>query len=87
MIFDQDTLRRHAEAAGFEVLWIRNSLSGATQWAQSALSWLASRRGRAFQGIDEPLYPPLILAFLPITLVEAVFSHTCHMDFAFRKAP
>jgi SAM-dependent methyltransferase len=85
VLFDPETLRRHAESAGFEVLSIRNSLTGATQWAQSALCWLAKRRGRAFQGVDEPLYAPLLLAFLPWTAVETAFGQTCHMDFVFRK--
>jgi 2-polyprenyl-3-methyl-5-hydroxy-6-metoxy-1,4-benzoquinol methylase len=87
VLFDHETLVRHAEAAGYEVLAVRNSLSGATQWAQSALSWLAQRGARPFRGIDEPLYAPLLLAFLPVVALESLFGRTCHMDFVLRKSP
>jgi len=87
VLFDHHTLRRTAEKAGFEVVEIKSSLSGATQWALSALAWWAARRGRPFRTSHEPLYPPLILAFLPVATVEALLAHTCHMDFVLRKPP
>jgi SAM-dependent methyltransferase len=86
VLFSDDTLKRHAEKAGFEVVRISSSISGATQWALSALHRWARFRGRPFHHIHEPLYPPLILAAIPVAMVEAVFSHTCHMDFVLRKA-
>ena len=67
------------------MLAIRSSLSGATQWVQSTLHALARRRGRAFRGIHEPLYPPLILGMLPVVALESLFAHSCHMDFVFRR--
>ena len=82
---DHQTLARHAEAAGFEVVRISSSLSGATQWALSGLAWWAAFQGRPFRSTHEPLYPPLILACLPIAALEALFSHTCHMDFVLRR--
>ena len=85
VLFDHKTLARHAEAAGLEVVSISNSMSGATQWAQSALSWLAHRGNRPFRGIDEPLYSPLLLAFLPVVAVESAIGRTCHMDFVLRR--
>jgi fatty acid desaturase/SAM-dependent methyltransferase len=85
VLFSDDTLRRRAEMAGFEVVEIKSSLSGATQWALSALHWWAKRRGRTFRNTHEPLYPPLILACLPIALLESALSRTCHMDFVLRK--
>ncbi len=85
VLFDDQTLARAAERAGFTVVSIRSSLSGATQWALSALLWRAKRRGREFRGIHEPLYPPLILAALPLAAVEALVARTCHMDFVLRK--
>lgn len=85
VLFDHETLRAAAEDAGFEVVSVKSSLSGATQWALSALAWWAHRRGRPFRSIHEPLYPPLILACIPIALLEAAFAHTCHMDFVLRK--
>ncbi len=84
VLFDHHTLRQAAERVGFEVE-IKSSLSGATQWALSALAWWAARRGRPFRTSHEPLYPALILAFLPVAVIEALFAHTCHMDFVLRK--
>jgi SAM-dependent methyltransferase len=85
VLFSHDTLARHAAAAGLEVMSISNSLSGATQWAQSGLRVRARRRGRPFLGTAEPLYPALILAALPMALAESVFGHTCHVDFVLRR--
>lgn len=84
VLFSDKTLRRHAESAGFETVNISSSISGATQWANSALRWWARGR-RPFHGIREPMYPPLILAAVPIAVLESLFWRTCHMDFVFRK--
>jgi SAM-dependent methyltransferase len=85
VLFSDDTLKRHAERAGFEVVKISSSISGATQWALSFLRRLARSRRRTFRHIHEPMYPPLILASIPIAVFEAIFSRTCHMDFVLRK--
>jgi len=85
VLFSDETLRRHAEKAGFEVVRISSSISGATQWALSFLQGWAAFRGRSFRHIHEPMYPLLILAATPIAILESVFSRTCHMDFVFRK--
>jgi SAM-dependent methyltransferase len=85
VLFSDQTLKRHAEKAGFEVVKISNSLSSATQWALSFLHLWANWRGRPFRHIHEPLYPPLILAAMPVTILESMFSRTCHMDFVLRK--
>jgi len=85
VLFSDDTLRRRAEMAGFEVVEIKSSISGATQWALSALHWWAQRRGRAFRNTHEPLYPPLILGFVPVAILESLLARTCHMDFVLRK--
>ena len=85
VLFSDDTLRRHAERAGFEVVRISSSITGATQWALSSLHRWARLRGRRFRGIHERWYPPLVLASIPIVLIEAALSRTCHMDFVFRK--
>jgi SAM-dependent methyltransferase len=85
VLFTHDTLARHAVRAGFEVVSVTNSLSGATQWAQSGLrAWSAFRR-RPFLATSEPLYPVLILASLPLAMLETAFGHTCHMDFVLRR--
>jgi SAM-dependent methyltransferase len=85
VLFSDATLTRQAERAGFEVLKISSSISGATQWALSALHSWARFRGRPFRHIHETMYPPLILAAIPIAMFEAIFSRTCHMDFVLRK--
>jgi SAM-dependent methyltransferase len=84
VLFSDQTIRRHAETAGFQTVKISSSISGATQWANSALRWWARGR-RPFHGAHEPMYPPLILASIPIAVMESWFSRTCHMDFVFRK--
>jgi SAM-dependent methyltransferase len=85
VLFSDSTLTREAERAGFEVVKISSSISGATQWALSTLHLWARFRGRPFRHIHEPMYPPLILAAIPIAMFEAIFSRTCHMDFVLRK--
>jgi SAM-dependent methyltransferase len=85
VLFSDETLRRHAQKAGFEVVSISSSISGATQWALSFLHWWSRFRGRSFRHIHEPMYPVLILAAIPIALFEAAFFRTCHMDFVLRK--
>jgi 2-polyprenyl-3-methyl-5-hydroxy-6-metoxy-1,4-benzoquinol methylase len=85
VLYSHETLHREAERAGFEVVSIRSSLSGATQWAHSALRWIALRRGREWRSIHEPLYAPAILAFLPLTVAECLLAHSCHMDFVLRR--
>ena len=85
VLFSHDTLARHAKAAGFDVVSVSSSLSGATQWAQSGLRAWSARKNRSFTGTSEPLYPPLILAALPLTALEMAFGHTCHMDFVLRR--
>jgi SAM-dependent methyltransferase len=86
VLFSDETLKRHAERAGFEVVKISSSISGATQWALSFLHMWAKLRGRPFHHIHEPLYPPLILAAMPVAALESIFSRTCHMDFVLRKS-
>ncbi|HWN84713.1 MAG TPA: class I SAM-dependent methyltransferase [Vicinamibacterales bacterium] len=85
VLFSHETLARHAQAAGLEVVSVSSSLSGATQWAQSGLRAWAARRGRPFKGTAEPLYPPLILTAIPLATLEMAFGHTCHMDFVLRR--
>lgn len=85
VLFSDETLKRHAMKAGFEVVRISSSISGATQWALSFLHRWARFRGRPFHHIHEPLYPPLILGAIPIAMFEAIFARTCHMDFILRK--
>jgi 2-polyprenyl-3-methyl-5-hydroxy-6-metoxy-1,4-benzoquinol methylase len=85
VLFSDRTLKRHAEKAGFEVVRISSSISGATQWALSALHRWADFRGREFRHIHEPMYPPLIFAAIPVALFEKAFFRTCHMDFVLRK--
>ena len=85
VLFSDVTLKRHAEKAGFEVVSISSSISGATQWALSFLHMWARLRGRPFQHIHEPMYPPLILPAIPIAVFESIFFRTCHMDFVLRK--
>ena len=81
---------RHAQAARGESrirgrphleLHFRSDAVGAL----SALHRWARFRGRPFRSIHDPWYPPLILAWIPIVLLEAALSRTCHMDFVLRK--
>jgi SAM-dependent methyltransferase len=85
VIFSHETLARHAVSAGLDVVSVSSSLSGATQWAQSGLRAWARRRNRRFLGTAEPLYPVLILAAIPLTMLEMSFGHSCHMDFVLRR--
>lgn len=85
VIFDPTTLAAHAQAAGFTLVRWQPSVSGVTQWSQSLLCWLASKRQKRFLNTRDPLYPALTAAFLPVALLQARFSATSHMDFVLRK--
>ena len=85
VLFSEATLRRHCEQIGLEVLEIKNSMSGATQWSQSFLKSICKITGKPFRATRSPLYPPLIFAFLPWVMIEYFFSKTCHMDFILRR--
>lgn len=86
VLFDQQSLRRHAEKTGFEVIQIKNSLSAATHWSLSFSKRRALKKGRYFKMVQEPLYPPLLLAALPIAMLQMLFGiKNSHQDFIFRK--
>ena len=85
VVFDMDTMRAHAEAAGFEVVELSSSPSAATQWAASILWWWSNKRGRPYRATLEPLHAPLTLLFAPLSVLQARFASTSHMDFILRK--
>ena len=86
VLFDPGTLKRHAEKAGFKIEMIKNSLTAATQWASSCTKKIALKKGRTFKGIHEPLYHPLILLSIPLTIFQLLFHiQTSNIDFIIRK--
>lgn len=85
VIFDKASLRKHAEAAGLEVVALDSSPSGAVIWGGSMLKWWAQRRGRDYLGAGEFLHPYLMLLFAPLAVLQAKFASTSHMDFVLRK--
>ena len=85
VIFDFDTMRAHAEKAGFEVVEIASSPSAATQWAASILYAWSRYRGRPYRATLEPLHSPLTLLFAPLSILQSMVSKTSHMDFVLRK--
>jgi len=85
VIFDKATLRKHAEAAGLEVVSLESSPSGAVMWGASTLKWWAHRRGRPYRVTREPLHPYLMLLFAPLAFVQSKFANTSHMDFVLRR--
>ena len=85
VVFDRETLARHAERAGLEVVEIRPSPSGASQWGASALHGWARRRGRVYRATREPLHPYLTLVFLPVAFLQCALGSTSHMDFVLRN--
>lgn len=85
VLYTPETIRKHAEAAGLEVVFIKNSLSSATNWANSILKRQAMKAGKEYHLSSHPLYPVLILASMPQTALQLIFSRTSNIDFAFRK--
>jgi len=85
VVFDQPSLRRHAERAGFEVVRLKSSPSGATQWSGSLLKAWAARRGQVYRWTNEPLHPYLTLLFAPVAAVQCLFNNSSHLDFILRK--
>jgi 2-polyprenyl-3-methyl-5-hydroxy-6-metoxy-1,4-benzoquinol methylase len=86
VIFSPETMRAHAQKAGLEVVELKSSPSGATQWAASWLKKGALQKGRDFRGTREPLYPPLVLLAAPFSTLQVLTGgNTSHMDFVLRK--
>jgi hypothetical protein len=85
VIFDKETMRRHAEKAGLEVVELSSSPSGAVMWGASTLKWWASVRRRPYRVTREPLHAPLMLFFAPFAWLQSRFANTSHMDFALRR--
>jgi hypothetical protein len=85
VIFDKETMRKHAEKAGLEVVSLTSSPSGAVMWGASTLKRRANRRGRPYRVTREPLHPWLMLLFAPLSLVQSRVANTSHMDFVLRR--
>jgi hypothetical protein len=85
VLFTPETLRRHAEMAGYEVVSIKSSPLSVANWAGSLLKARALRRGDAFHPTQGAAYPLLMLAFAPVVLAQMLFSTTSNMDFVLRK--
>jgi hypothetical protein len=75
----------HAEAAGYRVLKVSSSVSGATQWAASLIKWWTKRRSRLYHATNEPLHAPLTALFTPLAFMQSLLSRTSHMDFVLVK--
>jgi trans-aconitate methyltransferase len=84
-IFDKQTMAAHAREAGLEVVSLKSSPSGATQWSNSFLKRRAAKRGRVYRWTGEPLHPFLTLSALPISLLQCLVHNTSHLDFMLRK--
>jgi hypothetical protein len=85
VLFNRATLRTQAERAGLEIVALKSSASGATQWGGSLLKWWATRQGRVFRWCNEPLHPILTLAFAPLAVVQAALGNSSHLDFVLRR--
>jgi SAM-dependent methyltransferase len=85
VVFDKNTMRRHAEKVGFEVVQLKSSPSAATQWAASLLWAWSVKVGREYRATREPLHAFLTLLFAPLSMIQSKFSNTSHMDFVLRK--
>jgi ubiquinone/menaquinone biosynthesis C-methylase UbiE len=86
MLFTPSTLRRAAERAGLDVVWVRHAVQPA-HIALSLQHWLQSRRrgrprlhnGRAFY------YPYLLLLLLPLAIAQAVRGRSGVINFGLRR--
>lgn len=86
MLFTPATIRRAAERAGLEVVWIRHAIQPA-HIALSLQHWLQSRRrgrlplvnGRAFY------YPYLLVLLLPLAIAQAVQHRSGVINFGLRR--
>jgi SAM-dependent methyltransferase len=85
VLFDQGSLRRHAARAELEVMRLKSSPSGATQWSGSLLKYWAAKRGRVYRWTNESLHPYLTLLCAPVSVVQCLFNNSSHLDFILRK--
>lgn len=85
VLFTPDTLSRAARAAGLEVVSVSSAFSTATNWAGSLLKYLSLSRQKKYEPVRSPLYPLLIIGFIPLVVVQSLFSTTGNMDFVLRR--
>lgn len=84
-LFDTRTMTAHARKAGLNVISLKSSPSGATQWAGSILKYAAARQKRVYRWTHEPLHPILTLLFAPLSVLQTWLHNTSHMDFIVQK--
>ncbi len=86
-VFDFRTIRLFAEKTGFEVTTIASDISGASHWAISITYLLLGRVFKNYKKNRLPLYLPMLILFVPVTIFQLLFSKTSIMQFQFIKKP
>jgi hypothetical protein len=85
VLYTPETLRAHAEAAGYEVLSIKGSPLSVANWSGSILKAISLSRGKAFHPTQGVIYPLLMMAMAPVVALQMAFSAPSNIDFVFRR--
>ncbi|HEY9712712.1 MAG TPA: class I SAM-dependent methyltransferase [Chroococcales cyanobacterium] len=85
VLYDPATLKLHAQKAGLDVIFVKSSLSSATNWANSILKESAMKAGQPYGLSSHPLYPALTIALLPLAVAESILGSTSNIDFALQR--
>jgi SAM-dependent methyltransferase len=85
VLYTPQTLRAHAEAAGYDVVSITSTPMAASNWAGSVQKWFAMKTGRDYHPAEGAIYPLLMLGLSPLVALQSLISTTGSMDFVLRK--
>lgn len=86
VLFDPPALERFARECGLEMVSFASELEGANHWSVSVHTWLTEHGMRPAKGRYRlALYPLLLVAALPVALVQKLVSRTSVFSFVLRK--
>jgi SAM-dependent methyltransferase len=86
VLFDVPMLARYAESAGLSLTESGSEFEGANHWSVSAHTWITEHGIRQRPGAYRlALYPLLLAAAIPITIVQLLLSRTSVSSFVLRK--
>ena len=85
ILYSIKTLKQHAKASGLELVKVSSTASSSTNWASSFLKVFNKLRNSSRHPSNIKIYPILIILFLPLVLIQSIFSYSGNINFIIKK--